>query len=148
MLYTRMMDTFNKLKTFVDNEIRAEKNLLIARSGGGFRVNRFTVHPDGDAWLLEDPESNSQDRFFSRKYAVLAAALLNKRLSREFIQLKQLDQKLAIASGDQQLYEKLLNTCRNHLNENVYIARLSRAKQTLEHIRAHIKQLEKSVQLQ
>lgn len=141
-------DTFNKVKSFVDHEIDSSTNLVISSSRGGFRVNRYTVYQDGSAWMLEDPASHEIQRFFSRKYAVLAAVLLNKKRQPEYYQLLQIDQQMAIAREDQQHYEKLLQKCKNAINENVYIARLSKAKQTLEYIRSQVRQLEKSVQLQ
>jgi hypothetical protein len=142
-------ETFDKIKSFVDREIDTGSNLVISNeSRGGFRVNRFTIYPDGSAWMLEDPGCHWIQRFYSRKYAVLAAVLLNKRRQPEYRQLLHIDQQMAIASEDQQHYEKMLHGCSSLINENIYMARLSKARQVLENIRMQVKQLEKSVQLQ
>ena len=150
MSYTMMMqDTFSKIKDFVTNQINNDKTLLISNAPeGGYRVNRYMIYPQGNIWTLQSKDEQTLVNFFSRKYAVLAAVLLNKNRKNESNQVHYLDKQLAIASEDLLHYEILLQKCTNITNESIYIARLSRAKQSLEMVRLQIRELEKSVQLQ
>lgn len=144
-----MQDTFSKIKDFVTNQINNDKTLLISNAPeGGYRVNRYMIYPQGNIWTLQSKDEQTLVNFFSRKYAVLAAVLLNKNRKNESNQVHYLDKQLAIASEDLLHYEILLQKCTNITNESIYIARLSRAKQSLEMVRLQIRELEKSVQLQ
>lgn len=144
-----MQDTFSKIKDFVTNQINNDKTLLISNAPeGGYRVNRYMIYPQGNIWTLQSKDEQTLVNFFSRKYAVLAAVLLNKNRKNEYNQVHYLDKQLAIASEDLLHYEILLQKCTNITNESIYIARLSRAKQSLEMVRLQIRELEKSVQLQ
>jgi hypothetical protein len=144
-----MQDTFSKIKDFVTNQINNDKTLLISNAPeGGYRVNRYMIYPQGNIWTLQSKDESTLVNFFSRKYAVLAAVLLNKNRKNEYNQVHYLDKQLAIASEDLSHYEILLQKCTNITTESIYIARLSRAKQSLEMVRLQIRELEKSVQLQ
>ena len=144
-----MQDTFSKIKDFVTNQINNDKTLLISNAPeGGYRVNRYMIYPQGNIWTLQSKDEQTLVNFFSRKYAVLAAVLLNKNRKNESNQVHYLDKQPAIASEDLLHYEILLQKCTNITNESIYIARLSRAKQSLEMVRLQIRELEKSVQLQ
>ena len=144
-----MQDTFSKIKDFVTNQINNDKTLLISNAPeGGYRVNRYMIYPQGNIWTLQSKDEQTLVNFFSRKYAVLAAVLLNKNRKNESNQVHYLDKQLAIASEDLLHYEILLQKCTNITNESIYIARLSRAKQSREMVRLQIRELEKSVQLQ
>lgn len=144
-----MQDTFSKIKDFVTKQINNEETLLISNAPkGGYRVNRYMIYPQGNSWTLQSKDDTTLVNFFSRKYAVLAAVLLNKNRKNEYNQVHYLDKQMAIASEDLLHYELLLQKCTNITNESIYIARLSRAKQSLEMVRLQIRELEKSVQLQ
>lgn len=143
-----MQDTFNKINSFVRNEIASGDSLVIRPVGSGFKVNRFKIYQSAPYWNVADRDDTVLAQMFSRKFAVLAAALLSKQQTADITQLKMLDSQMAVASEDQFHYEIMLQNCSDRNKEVVYGARLSRAKQLLEAVRAQIRAMEKSLQLQ
>jgi hypothetical protein len=139
--------SFNKIKTFVQDQV-TDQTLLIRHQSNGFKVNNYLVRQADNSWEVLDIHGDLIHQFFSRKYAVLSAILLSKKHSSEVRHLKHLDQQLAIASEDEKYYNHMLRKETTETAESIYIARLSRAKQVLEGIRQQIHSLEKSLQLQ
>jgi hypothetical protein len=140
-------NTFDKIKDFVKDHISSDVVLIRPRDDG-FKVNDYKIAQKDGFWTICDNRGYLITQMFSRKYAVLSAILLTKKRSNDFRQLQQLDKQMAVASEDQVVFEKRLQECRDAIGESIYIARLSRAKQSLEIIRQQIRELEKSLQLQ
>ena len=140
-------NTFEKINNFVKDHLGNDVVLIRPRDNG-FKVNDYKISQLDGFWAIWDNRGDMITQMFSRKYAVLSAILLTKKRKDDFRQLQQLDKQMAVASEDQIVFEKRLQECRDAIGESIYIARLSRAKQSLEIIRQQIREMEKSLQLQ
>jgi hypothetical protein len=141
-------DKFDKLNSLIHDELADEQALVIRSRGTGFRVNRYTIEQQGNRWSLKDQKNEPIKDFHSRKYAVLAALLLQHKKMNSYHTLLNLDQKLAIATEDLGVFVFQKDATRSETRKMVLESRIDRAKQILDNIRYQINTLEKSLQLQ
>jgi len=138
--------TFDRIKNFVDTESKYAP--LIRSYGPGLKVNDLKISPTEDRWHLLDRSGATLGIWFSKKLAVLAALLIQKKRSNDHVTLQHLDQQLAIVMADQKLYNHLLQKYENDTRYNLYAARISRTQQMQQSIRNQISVIEKSLSLQ
>ena len=138
--------SFEQIKDFVQDQ--SNQALIIRAHDKGFKVNNYVIAELDSRWNVMDRDDKIVTQFFSRKFAVLYAVLMHKKMNREQAHLHYLDQQLAVASEDQKFYNSLLQKEQVETLVSVYEARLSRAKQILDSVRSQITAMEKTLALQ
>ena len=138
--------TLNKIKKFVTEEYNHLPNtgaVIVKSVGSGYVVNGVEVKLNDNSWcVIKDKTIITVLR--QRRLAILAAALVAKRMHRDISSVSVIDRQLNIYLEDQNHFRIRL---KSNSENDVAADRLSRVDSELDLLNEQIHLLEKSVAL-
>jgi hypothetical protein len=137
--------TFDKINSFVRENLFNSHSTVIASMPYGFKINGYTIRKKNGIWELYDRSFKPCGNFFSRKLSILAAIMLIKGNLYDYRNLVTVDYNLNLFKTDYLFYSEKLKKFPDNLT---FHARLDRIEQELEIINLSISQIEKSFNLQ
>jgi hypothetical protein len=142
---TNNIEKFNKIESFVNEQVKTAISLIITETKKGYKVNDFSIHKKDDAWAVINAKGNEIANTYSQRLAILTAALTCKKKYSNLIAVYGLDFQLRNLKHDKRLFEhQMKHSNRREVLEN----RLSRVVDDLSNVYQLITELEKSVGLQ
>ena len=137
--------SFDKLNSFVKDQILYTNTPYIQQMPYGFKINGYVLKKQNGCWLLYDKAYQLYEIFVNRRVALLATVMLVKNMNSEYSQLKKMDKSLDILESDL-FHFSYLN--KKNPNNDLYQSRLDKVDQSINFLKTQLSVMEKSVNLQ
>jgi hypothetical protein len=137
--------TFDKIETFVQEQINRQSSIIIREIAQGFKVNNCKVLQKNNQWTILNSIGIEVNKLNSQRLAVLSAASICKKRFSNINVINALDIQLQQLKHDKKWFEMQIN---RSINKEVLEDRLGRVIDELETVYFQISQLEKSIGLQ
>jgi hypothetical protein len=145
---SQIQQQYNKIETFVTAEwsrLLDANRVLVKPDQSGLQVGKFLIRNCDNCWQVLNLKKQVLNQFWTRRSAILCAALLTKKQYQAAAHVRHMDQLFDIYEHDKRVYEQRY---RDNPDNLTYKHRLNRVEHELDQLKQNLHELEKKADLQ